>query len=224
MKKEPIRIIRSRRKTLALEVTPNATLLVRAPFWLPSWQIKRFIRDRSTWIKKKQDYQLKKQINLIPKRYINGEEFLYLSEKYKLEIIEDQAEPLILEGKFKLSSNFRKKASEVFIDWYKQEAIHTIKERLEYYSSVFSLRYKSFRISNAKKRWGSCSADGRLNFSWRLIMAPLPVIDYVVAHELVHLSEHNHSKRFWQKVSNIMPDYKRQRKWLKDNGNNLTIE
>jgi len=71
------------------------------------------------------------------------------------------------------------------------------------------------RITNARKRWGSCSVKGNLNFTWRLIMAPLQVIDYVVVHELVHIKEKNHSKNFWNHVSSYLPDYKQKRKELK---------
>ena len=219
-----IKLIRSRRRSLALEITPNATLIVRAPFLFPMWKIKKFVRTKQAWIRKNQDRILKKQLRFKPKQYISGEEFLYLGETCQLKIIDNQAESLVLEGDFRLSSQYLDRADEIFTTWYKEEAENTIKERLEYFSSTSSLKYKAFRISNAKKRWGSCSIKGSLNFSWRLIMAPVDVIDYVIVHELVHLAEHNHSRKFWQKVANIMPDYRKHRKWLRENGNYLYIE
>ncbi len=92
------------------------------------------------------------------------------------------------------------------------------------YSEMTGLIHRSIKITSAKKRFGSCSPNGSLNFSWRLMMAPLNIIDYVVVHELVHIEERNHSKNFWNKVRIILPDYKQSEKWLKDNSQLLTIE
>ena len=78
-------------------------------------------------------------------------------------------------------------------------------------------------ISDARKRWGSCTHKGIINFSWRLIQAPPEIVDYVVVHELVHLGQPDHSKKFWEKVRKIMPDYERRRKWLRENERLLRI-
>ncbi|MBK7452806.1 MAG: M48 family metallopeptidase [Anaerolineales bacterium] len=79
------------------------------------------------------------------------------------------------------------------------------------------------KISSARTRWGSCSPDGTLNFTWRLVMAPLEVIDYVVIHELAHLRVKNHSSKFWDVVKAIDPQYKEKRKWLRENGGKLNL-
>jgi predicted metal-dependent hydrolase len=85
------------------------------------------------------------------------------------------------------------------------------------------LTCRSVRITDAKERWGSCNAAGSLNFAWRLVMAPPPVIDYVIVHELAHLVEMNHSQRFWGLVGRILPDYAVRRKWLRENEHLLTL-
>ena len=85
------------------------------------------------------------------------------------------------------------------------------------------LQYAKIRISNARTRWGSCGFNANLSFSWRLVMAPLPVIDYVVAHELAHLMHKNHSQRFWAAVRALFPDYEVHKKWLKLNGHLLVL-
>ncbi|NPV77748.1 MAG: M48 family metallopeptidase, partial [Anaerolineae bacterium] len=82
---------------------------------------------------------------------------------------------------------------------------------------------KQIKITSAKTRWGSCSAKGTVSFPWRLVMAPVPVIDYVVVHELVHILEKNHSRAFWNKVRAIMPDYQQKIRWLEVNGYTLMI-
>ncbi|MBC8489925.1 MAG: M48 family metallopeptidase [Bacteroidetes bacterium] len=109
-------------------------------------------------------------------------------------------------------------------EWYKLQLLKTITERVCMYSEMTGLIHRSIKITSAKKRFGSCSPNGSLNFSWRLMMAPLNIIDYVVVHELVHIEERNHSKNFWNKVRIILPDYKQSEKWLKDNSQLLTIE
>ncbi|MCK5569045.1 MAG: M48 family metallopeptidase, partial [Spirochaetes bacterium] len=107
--------------------------------------------------------------------------------------------------------------------WYKEQAYKKIRERLDRYSVVSDIQFKKFTISNAQKRWGSCSSRGNLHFSWRLIMAALRVVDYVVVHELVHIREQNHSAKFWKKVELLLPDYRSNRQWLKLNGYSLDI-
>jgi len=107
------------------------------------------------------------------------------------------------------------------MDWYKERAYEKISERVQWYALKNGFQYNKIKITQAQKRWGSCSSKGNLNFSWRLIMAPLPVVDYVVVHELAHLVEKNHSKAFWSKVKMLMTDYQKQQEWLKRNGHLL---
>ncbi|MDO9303429.1 MAG: M48 family metallopeptidase, partial [Anaerolineales bacterium] len=111
----------------------------------------------------------------------------------------------------------------VFTRWYKERALEIISERVKQYSQQYNFAPKQVKISSAKTRWGSCSPNGALNFTWRLVMAPLAVIDYVVAHELVHLRVKDHSSKFWKTVESIYPDYKKQRKWLRENGGKLIL-
>ncbi|MCX6013893.1 MAG: M48 family metallopeptidase, partial [Chloroflexi bacterium] len=87
----------------------------------------------------------------------------------------------------------------------------------------FHIKYKNVRITSAQTRWGSCSGHGNLYFSWRLIMAPLEVIDYVVIHELAHIHMKNHSPKFWEKVESMYPDYVACKKWLRDNQTRLPL-
>jgi len=96
--------------------------------------------------------------------------------------------------------------------------LQVITERVQWYAAKHGLEYKQVKITSARTRWGSCNSRGTLSFSWRLVMAPVPVIDYVVVHELAHTVEKNHSKKFWAKVQIIMPDYQNRIEWLDKNG------
>ncbi|MFC1755907.1 M48 family metallopeptidase [Patescibacteria group bacterium] len=103
------------------------------------------------------------------------------------------------------------------INSFKKRAKVTIKDRLDELSIEVGIKYNTFRLSGAKKRWGSCSNKRTVSINWRLILAPPEIIDYVIIHELIHLKHMNHSKRFWKEVQKHIPDYKEKRKWLNEN-------
>lgn len=107
---------------------------------------------------------------------------------------------------------------------YRKAAKQYIYERVEYYLPLTGGSYNTIRIGDQKTRWGSCSSGGTLSFSWRLMLAPPRVLDYVVIHELCHLTYMDHSPAFWTKVESIDPDYKEHRKWLKENGDSLILK
>lgn len=101
---------------------------------------------------------------------------------------------------------------------YRKKARERLAERSAYFAALMGVTYNRISVGAAKTRWGSCSAQGNLNFHWKLILMPPQVLDYVVVHELAHRKEMNHSPRFWAEVEKIIPDYKQRRKWLKENG------
>lgn len=106
---------------------------------------------------------------------------------------------------------------------YREAAKEYFPKRVSYFSHVLGVSYGKITIRDQKTRWGSCSSKGNLSFNWRLILAPPNILDYVVVHELCHRKEMNHSPRFWALVESVMPEYKEYRKWLKENGNKLTL-
>jgi len=212
------KVIRSKRKTISLQVSDDATLIVRAPFEVSEKIVNRVILKHSNWIKKKKKEMQLRDIKFSKKEFVNGEGFLYLGNYYRLRLTENQEIPLNFKNGFFLSKEYLAHAGEIFIDWYRERAYEKISERVKWYAQKRGFKYNKINITNAQKRWGSCSCLNNLNFSWRLIMAPLPVVDYVVIHELVHLVEKNHSKAFWNKVKMLMTDYKKHQHWLKKNG------
>lgn len=215
------KIIRSKRRTLAFEVTRDARLIVRAPERTPLDFIEKIVFKKHFWIHNKQKLAKETYHQVQPKEFVNGEGFLYLGNTYRLYIVDESNPPVLLEQEFRLSREYLPKARELFIDWYKKQAEQKIKERVDWYSNLFGFKYNRFSITNAQKRWGSCSAKDNLHFSWRLIMAPLSVIDYVVVHELVHVERKNHSQEFWKRIKIIIPNYQESRIWLKENEHRL---
>ncbi|MEG1848295.1 MAG: SprT family zinc-dependent metalloprotease [Lachnospiraceae bacterium] len=107
---------------------------------------------------------------------------------------------------------------------YREAAKEYFPKRVEYYIAKTGGHYERIVIRGQKTRWGSCSSRGTLSFNWKLMLAPPRVLDYVVVHELCHLTHMNHAPAFWMAVELILPDYKELRKWLKDHGNSLQIE
>ena len=215
-------IIHSKRKTLALIVKPDGSLIVRAPLRASEKSIREFVESNAKWIEKKRVEALA-FLPPTPKQYIPGEMFMYLGNAYPLEIVKGQRKPLLFEETFKLAEAAQDNARLAFERWYRQQAKQILNERVNLYASQYDFQYKRIGITSARTRWGSCSTNGSLNFSWRLILAPMAAIDYVVVHELVHTVFHNHSRRFWKRVEKIVPDYKERRKWLRKDGQQLML-
>ena len=220
-------LIRSkkRKKTLSLQIKEGGQIVVYVPHRTPEGEIERFLERHRSWISKKVA-EKEGRIRRPERSFLPDEKFLYLGEAYPLEIHEgtEGGQALTLSfGKFILNRDCIEKARDLFVAWYKKEAKDRLAERVDYYSNRFQLFPKGLKITSAKSRWGSCSRDNRLCISWRIMMAPLSVIDYILIHELVHIKEKNHSRRFWSTVESILPDYKRHRRWLRDHENLLRL-
>ena len=213
-------IIRSSRKTLSLIVKSDGSLIVRVPLRTSEKSIREFIEKNRGWIEKNQAKALA-TLPPVAKQYSSGETFLFLGNTYPLEIVKEQTTNLLLDQHFKLAESAQSEAAITFEHWYRAQARQILQERVNVYARQHGFQYQKIRITSARTRWGSCSATGSLNFSWRLTMAPLEVVDYVVVHELVHTIIHDHSKRFWRKVEMILPTYKEHRTWLRKNGGQL---
>jgi len=222
-----LQLIRSkkRRKTLSLCVKADGRIVLSVPYQTPQREIERFILEKERWILQKTS-ESKRRRQEIDRSWAPGETFLYLGESYPLEIQHSGTQEPGLRfsfGSFFLCHASLRNAKELFIEWYKRKAREIIPFRVNHYSHQLHLYPQSVRISSAQSRWGSCSGDNRLSFSWRIILAPLSVIDYVLLHELVHIREKNHSRKFWNYLESILPNYKSQRLWLRENGHRLSV-
>jgi predicted metal-dependent hydrolase len=217
-------LIRSKRRTMSLEINKDGSLTVRAPRRAADGEISAFVNSKKDWIIKKQFQADQRAREAPPKQFVEGEQFLYLGISYPLEIVNRQAVPLVLNGKFTLRAESPVISIQVFEKWYREQAAKKIKPRTDTLAKNNGFEYTIIRINGAKTHWGSCGPKGSLNFPWRLVMAPEEVIDYVIVHELVHLRVRNHSRRYWQAVKGIMPDYKIRLKWLQENGHRLSLD
>jgi len=217
------KLIRSRRRSISLEITREAQLVVRMPRYANVREVKQFILEKRVWIEKKIKEIAQRANKNTPKRFIPGEKFYYLGEKYPLKNIKGQSTKLKFNNGFYLEEGNTPVAKNIFTKWYKRQAKLNISKRVSWYSTLYKLRPNKIKITSASGRWGSCTTQGNLNFTWKLILLPLKILDYVVVHELAHLKQPNHSKIFWVEVEKMLPDYRERRKWLKKNGEEYTL-
>jgi len=235
---------RKRRKTISLQIGDKSELVIAAPHFTPISEINRFVQEKQNWISKAIQKHKEALIKNKAKEYTTGEHFYYLGQSCPLEVFFEPFENtgvVFWDNHFYLNAQdcstyqfphtslrklqFHNKdlRKHYFVSWYKKKAREYIRERVDFYSKMINIQSGNFRITSAASRWGSCSEDNNLAFSFRLIMAPPVVIDYVVVHELMHIKEKNHSARFWQLVESAMPQYKSHRRWLKDNNSKFVL-
>jgi len=208
-------IIRSKRRTVGLQVTSEARLIVRVPQKMPEETARQLIRQKIPWILRKQRFAQGHYLPATPRAFVAGGKFPYLGEEHELFVVPGGYGGLAFNEKgFFLPEGCVPLAKWLFCDWYREQAAVLFGSRVRYYAEKAGALCSGIGISNARGRWGSCSSKGVLNFNWRLVMAPREVVDYVVAHEVAHLKEMNHSKRFWEKVGSLEPDYPRAKRWL----------
>ncbi len=218
-------LIRSKRKTITILVQRDGKVIVRAPLRTSERVINTFVDSKISWIKEKK-LLASQQPTATARQFIDGEKFLLLGKSINLHVVDDPLHhtALTLETDFLLSPQYQKQALPVFVKWYKIRAAQVLTERVKLYATQFGLGYKKIRITSARTRWGSCSSTDTLSFTWRLVMAPLEVVDYVVIHELAHLKIKNHSAVFWAEVRQMMTTFQSKRDWLKKNGHLLTLD
>lgn len=210
---------------MTLKIERDGAIVIRVPEMTTKGEIDDFYRSKIPWISK----QLKEHKETIaalasPKRYVTGENFLYLGDEYPLQHVENVHAGLALSrGVFTLGRGSAQDGREAFIKWYKARAKEIFGRRVGHYSKLFNLVPRGIRVTSARSRYGSCSPGNNLSFSYRLVMAPYSVIDYIIVHELAHIKIKNHSKHFWEFMAELMPDYRQHKLWLKKKGHLLEI-
>lgn len=217
MKFEDIQLIRSKRKTIGLEVQENGRVLLRAPEGTSERSLKRFVREKQAWIERSVRKQKAAYAKRPRRRFEHGENFLYLGDPIKLCITEQAKKPFCWDVDFILDAKAQHRAESVMKRWYKTRARFVFNDRAEFYAPLMDVQFENVKLSSATTRWGSCGSKNTLNFNWRLVMAPMEVIDSVIIHELAHCRHKHHDPRFWELVTKHCPTYKHHNRWLKKN-------
>lgn len=213
----------TRAKRFRLEFWPNSGLMVVVPYKFEERKIAPVLQQHQRWI---QDNlaQIKRhpqQDTTIP--LTAGAQIPFLGKKLTLVIKESTSAYTRIHTTHNsivvtMPKDRRAHLRDILLTWFKEEARCMLTERAQKLSNAHHVVYHRISIRDQKTRWASCSRKHNLSFNWRLVMAPLDVIDYVVLHELAHLIEMNHSNRFWHTVEGWCPNYQRYRQWLKKNG------
>ena len=172
-------LVRSSRKTLAVQIRADGTVIARAPLRMPKDRILCFLSEKASWIRMQQG-RMQERENM----------------RQQARIHLDAAQ----------EKELRERAKSV------------LTQRTAYFARQIGVTYGRITVRDQKTRWGSCSQTGNLNFNFRLILAPSEVLDYVVVHELCHRRQMNHSTQFWQEVAQVLPDYRKRKAWLTENG------
>lgn len=160
----------------------------------------------------------------VTREYVNGECFLYLGRRYRLQIVTNQNAPLKLKnGQFCLDKLAVGQAPKHFKAFYKAKLLQRVKARAAIYSARIGKAPSDIKVLELKNRWGSCSSAGVINIHWKCAMLSISVLDYVVAHELAHLKYPNHTPAFWRLMEKILPGHEAQKNWLKFNGAGMSL-
>lgn len=215
-----------RRKTVGVTVDRDGSLILHVPCGLSLDRAITVARDRQLWVHTKLAEKRLRATISPPKEYVTGEGFYYLGRSHRLRLIDSDNTPRPLrlyQGRFELSRSERARAHDHFLRWYREHARRWIGGRVERLAPRIGASPTDIRVASIGNRWGSCSSEGRLNFHWRTILLPVPIAEYIVAHELVHLLEHQHSPAFWQRLERAMPDYDTRRQWLADHGSRFNL-
>ena len=209
-----------RRKTLTITVERDRSVVVKAPEGTSPEKIHQLVNSRRQWLYEKINHPQKYQAPLHPpgKELVNGESLLYLGRSHRLELV-DTVSDIQLEGdRFLVPGHLAGQQGQVFQSWYIQQAKAVILPRVSLYAERLGVTVNQAKITNSKYRWGSCTPNDNVTFNWRLIKAPMFVIDYVVVHELAHFLEPNHTRRFWGIIRSQLATMDKAKRWLKDNG------
>ena len=212
---------RSARRSIGFAIDSTG-LTITAPRWVTLADIETAITEKQRWIFAKLiEWQTRVEQRALPKvDWKDGAQVPYLGQPVHVRLGSPQgtlafsAEDSALQVPLPLQADPQQIKDRVQ-GWLQGEAKRLFGERLAIYAEKLGVNYRAYALFSAATRWGSCSSDGKIRLNWRLIHFPLSIIDYVVAHELAHLREMNHSPRFWQTVESIFPEFREARQTLK---------
>ncbi len=216
----------SRKKTISIHVGPDS-VTVRTPKWVSERNIRGLMEKKSSWILQRLELIREHRLLYPPREFVSGESFPYLGRQYRLKVTRSEngvphtcrlanGRLRVEIGKNTEENKAKIEVRKALSEWYKTQAENKIRERLPLFAGKLGRRPASVIIKDQKARWGSCSLNGIVRFNWKIIMAPVSLLDYLIAHELCHLFHQDHSAKYWQRVQSLLPDYKEKRARLKE--------
>lgn len=216
----------SRRKSADIRVEDGAVSIV-VPINTTAEMIDQLLAAKRRWIKEKIILH-RETIPVSTKQYVSGESFPYLGRNYRLKVKRGNFAPVkLLHGRLVVTAPNGNEQPHIIrnalVRWYKRQAEQKLVEKVGRFAPMVGVEPTGVGIRSFKSRWGSCTAKGKLEFNWQIMLAPNRMVDYVVIHELCHLIRHDHSPEFWKAVERIIPDYQQCRDWLKTHASTLKL-
>ena len=221
-------VVRSpRRKTVEIQIR-GGEVVVRAPTRISARKLQLELQHSEKWVGKKLSIS-RLRPREIDRKFVNGETIPFLGRELVLNVRQaPRSSTSLSDGILTILVSARVRKREEYIrnaivNWLREQGRSHLERRTDHYAKLINVKWSGLRVKSFKTLWGSCSRSGELAFNWRILMAPDAVIDYVVAHELAHRIEFNHSVRFWGILESIIPDYREQRAWLHHNASLLNV-
>jgi predicted metal-dependent hydrolase len=222
-------VVRSKRATADIVIERDGRIVVRAPEAVPDERIEDMVEAKRLWIYKNLAEWRDLNATRVLREYRNGEGFLYLGRSYRLLLVADQTEPLLLKnGRFCLRRDLVDEgaieaAKTAFRDYYVTKGVDRIISRINYFAPKVGVKVNDMGVRELGNRWASCSPGGNLAFHWKCMMAPQTIIDYIVVHELCHFLHLDHTDAFWNEVDKVIPNYAERKEWLRVHGAGLDV-
>jgi hypothetical protein len=210
----------SKRRKLTISIERDRKVIVHAPEGTSAEKIEKVVESKRQWIFEKIQHaqKYKKRPHAPGKELVSGESALYLGRSYQIEMVKIGLERVDFKNKFLIPQKHAVEGTEVLRDWYIAKAKEKIIPRVKIIARDLGVNFSSAKIVDNRYRWGSCTPKNNVNLNWRLIKAPMFVIDYVIVHELAHFIEPNHNDRFWNIVRTHNTNAEKAKEWLKLNG------
>ncbi len=216
----------AKRRKLTISVERDRSIVVHAPEEISEEKIRQVVESKRQWIFEKIAHPQKYQVLPHPpgKELVSGESALYLGRQFRIELVKTGLAEIRFGQRFFIPATQGKKREEALREWYIGKAKEKIIPRVKIHAHGLGVNISGVKIVDNRFRWGSCTLKNNVNFNWRLIKAPMFVIDYVIVHELAHLIEANHTPRFWNIVRAQAPTTEKAKAWLKEHGQLLEQE
>ena len=220
-------IYQKNRKTIQFKVLTSTHLEITVPNHFPNASIEKILHEKCNWIVKQISHLSATMANPINKSITHGATVLYLGTPHTLVFTNNhntqptinlKDKQIIIDIPLMNTAQTTLLVESLLKQWYLDSASNILSARTALWAAEINVQPKRITIKDQKTRWGSCSSKANINYNWRIVMAPVEVIDYLVIHELCHLRVPNHSALFWQEVSEFSPNFKNHRNWLQTNG------
>lgn len=217
------------RKTTDIVIERDGVISVRPPLRLTPEEVDETVLRKRLWIYRNLAEWRDLNATRVIREWVSGETFLYLGSRYRLQLVADQDEALVLkDGRFLLNRQVIDQggsaaAQQAFADFYTTKGLQRLKQRVAWFAPKVGVMPGDVLIRDLGFRWAVCQPSRALHFHWKALMAPPTIIDYIVVHELCHLHHRDHTDAFWNEVDKVLPTWRERKEWLRSRGAELDL-